>query len=183
MTTRKSHSSIDEPEVKSLVDDLLEANATYKDIINAVLMESGKVITTSSLSRYRQHWAARKASEEAMGQQLDRLTDLLKENPEMDLKQGAMGLLWKKLIQRMSAVDATFDDADMLEMGHLLIKATRLGQTKDQLDLQRERLELVRQKVQAAAAEVERMGRAQNLDDATIKKIREQIYGIVPAAA
>lgn len=183
MTTRKSHSSIDEPEVKALVDDLLEANATYKDIINAVLMESGKVITTSSLSRYRQHWAARKASEEAMGQQLDRLTDLLKQNPDMDLKQGALALFWKKLIQRMAAADATFDDADMLDMGHLLIKATRLGQTKEQLDLQRERLALIRQKVQAAAAEVERMGRAQNLDDATINKIREQIYGIVPAAA
>lgn len=183
MTVRKSHSSIEDPAVKELVNDLLEANTTYKDIIDAVILQTGKVLTRSALSRYRQHWAMRKASEEAMGQQLDRLTDLLKANPDLDLKQGALALFWKKLIQRMADADATFDDAGMLDLGHLLLKATRLGQTKDQLDIQRERLELIRKKVAAAAAEVEKVGRAQNLDDATIAKIREQIYGIVPAAA
>lgn len=180
---RKTHSTLDDQAVRSLVDDLLEANATYKDILNAVLMQTGTVLSQSALSRYRQHWAARKASEDAMASQLDRLTELLKANPDFDLKQGALALFWKKLIQRMADADATFDDADMLDLGHLLIKATRLGQTKELLDLQRDRLDLMRQKAIAAAAEVERMGRAQNLDDATISKIREQIYGIVPTAA
>ena len=141
-------------------------------------MESGKVITTSSLSRYRQHWAARKASEEAMGQQLDRLTDLLKQNPDMDLKQGALALFWKKLSQRMADADATFDDADMLDMGHLLIKATRLGQTKEQLDLQRERLALIKARATQAAAKVEQEMKSAGVSRDKIVEMVDQILGV-----
>lgn len=175
---RKGHSSIDDPAVQPLVHDLLEANATYREIIDAVLLQTGKVLTTSALSRYRQHWSARKASEEAMGQQLDRLTALLKDNPDLDLKQGALALFWKKLIQRMADADATFDDAGMLDLGHLLIKATRLGQTKEQLDLQRERLELIKRKATRAAEKVEQELQSAGVSRDKIVEMVDQILGV-----
>ncbi|MCS6290362.1 MAG: DUF3486 family protein [Nitrospira sp.] len=180
---RKTVSKVDKLGVRDLVNQLFEANASYADITAAVAKETGEPISDSALSRYRKHWDAQRASEEAMEQQLDRLTSMLKADPDLDLKQGALALFWKKLIQRMADAEASFADADMVELSHLLLKAKRLDQTTDALAIQRERLDVLKQKVAAAAAEVEKVGRAQNLDDATIAKIREQIYGIVPAAA
>lgn len=180
---RKIVSKVDKLGVQELVHQLFEANASYADIAAAVLKATGSPISDSALSRYRKHWDAQRASEEAMEQQLDRLTAMLKADPDLDLKQGALALFWKKLTHRMAAVDASFDDADMVELSHLLLKAKRIDQNTDAIAIQRERLDVLKQKVQAAAAEVEKVGRAKNLDDATLQKIREEIYGIVPAAA
>jgi hypothetical protein len=176
--TRKTRSKIQELGVQELVHNLFEANATYDEIGVAVQKATGKTISDSALSRARTHWAAQQQSESAMAQQLDRLTELLKADPELDLKQGALALFWKKLIQRMAAADATFDDANMLELAHLLLKAKRVDQSKEQLDLQRERLELVKQKAQTVAEKVKGAMEAANVPREKIVQMVDEILGV-----
>lgn len=176
--SRKVVSKVHELGVVELVDDLLEANATYGDIVAAVEKETGRRISASALSRYRSHWAAKRASEDAMRQQFDRLAELVKGNPDLDLKQAGTDLLWQKLFQRLAAADASFEDADLLDLAHVLLKAKRVDQTADALKLQRERLDVLKQKIAAAADKVDALGRAKSLDEETLKKIREEIYGL-----
>ncbi len=177
---RKSASKIDKLPAASreLIDGLLEANATYAEIIAKVRAETQATVTRTGLSRYRTHWLARKTSEEAMAQQLDRLTALMKADPDVDLKQGALALFWQKLIQRMAAAEATFDDANLLELAHLLIRAKRLDQHADALDVQKERLALLKQKVVAAAEHVKGALQSAGVSGEEIAKRVDEILGI-----
>ncbi len=175
---RKTISKVDKLGVRDLVNQLFEANASYADITAAVAKETGEPISDSALSRYRKHWDAQRASEEAMEQQLDRLTAMLKADPDLDLKQGALALFWKKLIQRMADAEATFADADMVELSHLLLKAKRLDQTTDALAIQRERLELVKQKATQAAAKVEQELQTAGVSRDKIVEMVDEILGV-----
>lgn len=178
---RKPVSRVHALGVAELVDDLLDANATYEAIAAAVTQTCGQAISLSALSRYRSHWAAKRASESAMRLQFDRLADLLKGNPDLDLKQAGMDLLMQKIFQRLSDANATFEDADMLELAHVLLKARRVDQGADALALQRERLEVLRMRVAATAEKVDALGKAKGLDAETLRQIREDIYGLVEA--
>ncbi|HNP80140.1 MAG TPA: DUF3486 family protein [Nitrospira sp.] len=175
---RKTVSKVDKLGVRDLVNQLFEANASYADITAAVAKETGQAISDSALSRYRKHWDAQRASEEAMEQQLDRLTSMLKADPDLDLKQGALALFWKKLIQRMADAEASFADADMVELSHLLLKAKRLDQTTDALAIQRERLELVKQKASQAAAKVEQELQTAGVSRDKIVEMVDEILGV-----
>lgn len=125
----RAHSSIDKLGVQELVGHLFEVpGTTYEQIIEQVKQATGKSLTKASLSRYHTTWHLRQQGYNAMEQQLDRLQTMLQDNPSLDLKQGAMALFWKKLVHRMADVESTFDNADLLEVAQLLLKAKRLDQ-------------------------------------------------------
>ena len=183
--TRKPTSTIARnPEIRALVDDLLESNATYQQIIQAVHDATSVLLTDSALSRYRQQWVQRKQLEAGKEAEVEALLRTFQGGgTSASLDEAARGLLKKKLVQRLADADATFDEADLLEVGHLMIKSLRLEQLQLQIQTQRERLELLRKKAELAGAEIAQIGRAKNLDEATIREIQEKVYGIVPAAA
>lgn len=181
MPARKAQSRVEALGVQELVDGLLEANATYAEIQRAVHAQTGETLSDSALSRYRQRWASLRARVADTQREVEALMAVLSAQPGADFKQAGLGLLWTKLIRRMAEADADFGRADMVELGHLLLRAIRAGQTTETLALQRERLELLKQQVQAAAEKVTETGRAHGLDEETLRTIREEIYGIAPA--
>ncbi|WP_447978094.1 phage protein Gp27 family protein [Candidatus Nitrospira bockiana] len=180
--TRKTRSRVEDLGVQDLVDQLFEANATYEQISKAIEEQTGQRISDSALSRYRQRWSDARARLQQVQHEVEAIMGVLGAKPDANFKDAAMGLFWSKLLRRMAEADATFDRADMVELGHLLVKAVRLNQNTDALQLQRERLDLLKQKITTTAEKVEALGRAKNLDEETLRKIREEIYGLAPAA-
>lgn len=129
MGKARSHSSIETLGVQELVGHLLEIpGTTYDDIIAKVKQSTGKSLTRSALSRYHTVWRLRENGYQAMEQQLGRLESMLQANPDLDLKQGAMAIFWKKVVHRMADTESTFDNADLLQVAQLLLKAKRLDQ-------------------------------------------------------
>jgi hypothetical protein len=171
-------SAIDELGVKDLVHRLFELHRPYAEIIGEIERATGQRVSDSALSRERDKWSAAQARLKDAEAQAKVITDVLAAQPGVNFKDAALGLLWSKLLKRMAEAEASFDGADMLELGHLVVKAIRADQTGDALDLQKQRLDLLKQKVAATAENVESIGRAKGLDEATLKKIREDIYGL-----
>ncbi len=178
---RKTVSRVDELGVHELVNDLLDANATYADIAAAVQQQTGQTISQSALSRYRAHWAQRKGLEAAKEAEVEALLRALAGGSAVQLDEAARGLLKKKLVQHLADAETTFDGADIIETGNLLVRALRLEQLQLQVQTQRERLELLKAKVAATADKVEAIGKAKGLDPETLRQIREDIYGLVEA--
>lgn len=180
---RKTTNKIQKLGVEELVDNLLMANATYKEIEQAVEQATGKTIGKSSLSRYRMRWEEERYREETIAKEVDAMMQLLKSEPDVDPTDGAMLLIKRKLVSRLAQADANFDNTDALDLAHVLIRMKRLEQMSGQLKVQEERLTLLQQKVAAAADKVDEIGKAKNLDPDTLKRIREEIYGLAPVAA
>ncbi len=181
--SRKTTSKVEQLGVKDLVDQLLEANATYQEIADAVQKTTGMRLSDSALSRYRHRWSSAKASIEETSHQVKVLTEALKANPDLNFEDAGMAILLNKLVEELASAKKTFQGASLLQLGHLLLKAHRTKQSAGQLDVQRERLELLKERVHTAAEKVEEVGKAKGLDPETLKKIREEIYGIAPVAA
>ncbi len=169
--------------VEELVDNLLLSHATYAEIEEAIRKATGQTIGRSSLSRYRQGWADEQFRERTISKEIDAMMKLLKADGEIDPTDGAMLLLKRKLVSRLAQADANFDNTDALDLAQVLIRMKRTEQMGGQLKVQEERLALLQQKVAATAEKVEQLGKAKNLDAETLKKIREEIYGLAPAGA
>lgn len=178
---RKAINRIQKLGVEELVDNLLLANAAYKDITEAVEKATGQTIGKSAISRYRMRWEEERFREETIGKEVDAMMKLLKSEPDIDPTDGAMLLIKRKLVSRLAQAEANFDNTDALDLAHVLIRMKRLEQMGGQLKVQEERLVLLQQKVKTAAENVEQLGKAKNLDPDTLKRIREEIYGLAPA--
>lgn len=178
---RKAVSRVDELGVRELVDDLLDANATYEEIARAVQQQTQQTISVSALSRYRVRWTQRKQFEAGKAAEVEALLKALTGGSPVALDDAARGLLKKKLVATLADDATTFDGTDVIEMGNLLLKMSRVEQLNEQLRVQRERLELVKAKVAATAEKVDAIGQAKGLDADTLRQIREDIYGLVEA--
>jgi Protein of unknown function (DUF3486) len=183
MPKPRAHSSVQKLGVEELVDNLLLSNATYKEIEEAVEQATGQKIGKSSLSRYRMRWEEERYREETITKEIDAMMRLLKAEPGLDPTDGAMLLIKRKLVSRLAQAEANFDNTDALDLAQVLIRMKRTEQMGGQLKVQEERLALLQQKVQATAEKVEAIGKAKHLDPETLKMIREEIYGLAPAAA
>lgn len=181
---RKPTSAIEaNPAVQELVDDLLDANATYAEIIKAVETKWATTLSPAALSRYRSaKWSPRKLQQDLAGQEVQAMMQLLEAKPDLDLRQGGKALIERRLIEALAKNTEGFDRADATEVATLLLRLDRLEQMGQQVQIQKDRLELMKQKVQTAVAKVEEIGKAKNLDPETLKMIREEIYGLTPAA-
>lgn len=182
MAKSRSHSSIEKAGVQELVGHLLEIpGTTYEQIVKQVQETTGTVISRSALSRYQAAWNEKKYRAETIQKEVDAMMAILKQNPDVDPTDGLMLLIKHKLVSLFSQAEANFDGADTLEAAQLLNRIKRTEQMGAALKVQTKRLELLQQKVKDAAENVEQLGRAKNLDAETLKKIREEIYGLAPA--
>lgn len=184
MPKARAHSSIDKHGVQELVGQLLEIpGTTYEQIIEQVKQATGTVISKSALSRYQAAWNEKRYREATITKEIDAMMRLLKAEPGIDPTDGAMLLIKRKLVSRLAQAEANFDNTDALDLAHVLIRMKRVEQMSGQLKVQEERLALLQQKIAATADKVEAIGKAKHLDPETLKRIREEIYGLAPAAA
>ena len=182
MAKSRAHSSIEKAGVQELVGHLLEIpGTTYEQIVKQVREATGTIISKSALSRYQAAWNEKRYRAETIQKEVDAMMAILKQNPDVDPTDGLMLLIKHKLVSLFSQAEANFDGADTLEAAQLLNRIKRTEQMGAALKVQTQRLELLQQKVTAAAENVEQIGRAKNLDAETLKKIREEIYGLAPA--
>ena len=182
MAKSRSHSSIEKLGVQELVGQLLEIpGTTYEQIVEQVRKATGTTISKSALSRYQAAWNEKRYRAETIQKEVDAMMAILKQNPEVDPTDGLMLLIKHKLVSLFSQAEANFDGADTLEAAQLLNRLKRTEQMGAALKVQEQRLGLLQEKVKAAAETVEQLGRAKNLDPETLKKIREEIYGLAPA--
>lgn len=164
--------------VKELVDQLLEANATYQEIRAAVEKASGQQLSDSALSRYRQRWSSAKASIEETSHQVRVLTKALKSNPDLNFEEAGMAILLNKLVEELASAKKTFQGASLLQLGHLLLKAHRTKQSAGQLDVQRERLEMMKQRAQKTAEKVKGELQSANVPAEKVAALVDEILGV-----
>jgi hypothetical protein len=178
----RAHSSIDKLGVQELVGHLFEVpGTTYEHIIEKVREATGQTITKSSLSRYHSTWADAQRQIELARKDADVITAMLKEHPDMNFTDSAMAMLLGKLVRRFAHAQDSFETVPLDKLSHLLVKIARAQQATEVLRIQGERLALLQQKVQATANKVEEIVKPKNLDAETLKRIREEIYGLAPA--
>lgn len=182
MATSRAHSSIEKLGVQELVGHLLEIpGTTYEQIVEKVKEATGKRITKSALSRYRAVWSDAQHQLELAKKDADAITAMLKQNPDVNFTESAMAMLLSKLVRRFAHAQESFENVPLDKLSHLLVKVSRAQQATELLRIAGERLTLQMQKVKTAAENVEQLGRAKNLDADTLKRIREEIYGLAPA--
>lgn len=181
MAKSRAHSSIEKLGVQELVGHLLEIpGTTYEQIVDKVKEATGKRITKSALSRYRATWADAQHQMELARKDAEAVTGMLKEHPDMNFTESAMAMLLGKLVRRFAHATDSFETVPLDKLSHLLVKVARAQQYTEVLRIQGERLALLQQRVQATADKVDEIGKAKNLDPDTLKKIREEIYGLAP---
>ncbi len=175
---RKTRSKVEELGAKELVENLFEANATYDDIIRAVHQATGKTLSDSALSRYRERWSSAKARLEQAAKEAEAIVKVLTQHPEGNLADAGMGLLLGKLVRRFASAEEAFETADLLELGHLLVKASRAQQHKQALGIQQERLELMQHKVEAVAERVKERATAAGASPEQVAAMVDDILGV-----
>ena len=182
MAKSRSHSSIEKLGVQELVGQLLEIpGTTYEQIVEQVKKATGTIISKSALSRYQAAWNEKRYRAETIQKEVDAMMAILKQNPDVDPTDGLMLLIKHKLVSLFSQAEANFDHADTLEAAQLLNRIKRTEQMGAALKVQTQRLELLQQKVAATAEKVDDTLKSKHLDPETLKKIREEIYGLAPA--
>ncbi|MDT7040859.1 phage protein Gp27 family protein [Candidatus Nitronereus thalassa] len=179
---RKSRSSIEALGVKELVENLLEANATYAEIQQTVFEQTAQKISLAAISRFRAKWSGAQERLARAGAEAQALVAVLTEHPSADLVDAGMGLLLGKLVKKFSDAEESFDKADLVELGFLLNRTARTDHLGKALKLQEERLALLKKKVEDVADKVMDTVKGKGIDPETLKKIREEIYGLVPEA-
>ena len=183
MATSRSHSSIEKLGVQELVGHLLEIpGTTYEQIVEQVKAATGKRVTKSALSRYRAVWSDAQHQMTLAKHDAEAITAMLKQSPDMNFTESAMAMLLGKLVRRFAHAQESFENVPLDKLSHLLVKVSRAQHATELLRIQGERLAMLQQKVAATADKVEQIGRSRNLDPETLKKIREEIYGLAPAA-
>lgn len=183
MPTNRAHSSIEKLGVQELVGHLFEVpGTTYEHIIEKVREATGKTITKSSLSRYHATWADAQKQMELARKDTEVIAAMLKEHPDMNFTDSAMAMLLGKLVRRFAHAQDSFESVPLDKLSHLLVKVARAQQATEVLRIQGERLALLQQRVQQTAEKVDAIGKAKNLDAETLRTIREEIYGLSPAA-
>ena len=178
MPKARAHSKIQKLGVEELVDNLLLANATYKEITEAVEKATGQKLGKSSLSRYQMRWQEERYREETIAKEVDAMMALLQQKPDVDPADGAMLLIKRKLVSRLAQAEANFDQTDALDLAHVLIRMKRLDQMGGQLKVQEERLALLQARVKTTAEKVKTELQAANVPGEKIAQMVDEILGV-----
>lgn len=199
---RKKHFAVDRlsPQARRLVDDGLAANATYEEIVKTV-RAIGEQLAVSSLQRYHANkWFPTRAALE----ETNRLHGLVKDSLEK-----SQGKKFDEVTSEVSKallfkVVTALKDPDPYALYELVLADGRLDVQKERNKILRERtdndkekiallernlklkeqqIERAHEKAKAAEKTIEAIGKKKGLDAETLKKIREEVYGIVEAPA
>lgn len=163
---------------KKTVGDMLAAGKTYAEISAQVEKETGSKLTEMSICRFQKSWAEKARALEDAAQEAVAIMEFIRQHPEADLAGAGMALMLKGLVRRFSDIEGIFDGADGVDMGNLLLRTARVGQTAEALDLMRERLEISKKKAVKVADEVKETMTRSGVSGEEISAAVNKILGV-----
>jgi hypothetical protein len=177
---RKSSITIIDPRLKTAIDAAItEGRATIDDIV-ALVRGMGGEVSRSAVGRYKKSVEERLADFREKQAIAGEWVRQLKADPDGDIGQ---------MLAQMLKVVAHNTQSDMLEEGAdpkaISLMARAL---KDLTSVEEQKLAIEARAAAAATAAaaksaaeaVDRVGKTLKLDEAVLKRIREEVYGITP---
>ena len=171
---------------------------SIKSVIEEIEKQTKEKIDDNAIYRYRDYWLSEERPFIEARRQADAMLGALRENPTADLEE----LVRQRLTVAQVLTAKQLEGADPVELGYLVqgekrveLEREKLGVQKERLGVMRDRLKQLeralalkeeegrqaREKAERAAGNIEAMGKKKGLDAETLKKIREEVYGIVEA--
>lgn len=171
---------------------------SVKSVIEEIHKQTGEKIDDNAVYRYREYWLSEERPFIEGRKQADSMLSALKDNPGADMEE----LVRQRLTLAQVLTAKNLDHADPVELGWLAtqvkrfeIEQEKVNVSKERLSVMRERLkqleralqlkekqiEAAKQKADKAAGKIDEIGKRKGLDAETLKKIREEVYGIVEA--
>src|SRR3990167_8315412 len=129
--TRKTRSSIEEFGVRDLVDNLLEANATYEEIRKAVQDQAGHDVSVSALSRYRATWSSMRVRMQEAEKYVRVIAQTLTGRTDDQLGDASLHLLLSQGLKYLAGADEAFENADAVELGEMIVKAVKVQNERE----------------------------------------------------
>lgn len=167
--------------VRAKVDEMLARGYSFVEIVKAVNSGSapGK-LNLSTLQRYNQQRHSRQARMyEAAKLQAEAALEVLRRHGTPDSGE----LIRMNLVEAFLANQHKLADADPIKLGWLQVQYENIAQQREQLAAKNRELDLklaeVKAKAERASKSVDAtLAAVQTLDEATKRKIREEVYGI-----
>lgn len=169
-----------------------------QSIIDQIKEKTGEKIDDNAIYRYREYWLAVERPFIEARKEADGMLAALKENPAGDVEE----LVKQRLTVAQLLTAKRFDESDPIELGYLAQGEKRIELEREKVKVQKEKLSAERdriailertlqlkeaaikaaqEKAHGAAKAIEEIGKKKGLDAETLKKIREEVYGIVDA--
>ncbi len=170
-----------------------------QSIVEQIKAQTGEKIDDNALYRYREYWLAVERPFIEARKEADGMLAALNANPTADVEE----LVKQRLTVAQLLTAKRFDESDPVELGYLAQGEKRIEVQRERNQLLKERtkndkekiallertvvlkeaaLRAAQEKAQGAAKTIEAIGRKKGLDAETLKRIREEVYGIVDAA-
>ncbi len=171
--------------VRARVDEMIARGYTFTEIL-AEVNGSGKApskLHLSTLQRYNQQRYSRQARMfEAARMQAEAALEVLRQHGEPQAGE----LIRMNLVEAFLANQHKLADADPVKLGWLQVQYESIAQQREQLAHQKRELEAkLAEREEKAARErkaIDGAAAAGTLDAETIRRIRQEVYGIVDAA-
>lgn len=172
---------------------------SVQSICDEVAEKTGERIDDNAIYRYREYWLAVERPFIEARKEADGMLAALKNSPTTDVEE----LVKQRLTVAQLLAAKRFDESDPIELGYLAAAEKRIDVQRERNRILQERtrndrekialleralqmkeaaIEAAQQKAAGAAKAIEEIGRKKGLDAATLKKIREEVYGIIDAA-
>lgn len=169
---------------------------SVQSIVDQVKEQTAEKVDDNAVYRYREYWASEERPFIEARREADAMFTALKQNPTADLEE----LVKQRLTVAQVLAAKRLEESDPLELGYLAQGEKRIEIERERNKIMRERtendkekiallertvqvrekqIEQAQQKAETAAGKIEEMGRKKGLDAETLKKIREEVYGIV----
>lgn len=171
---------------------------SVKSIVDEIAAQTGERVDDNAVYRYQDYWLTCERPFIEARKEADGMMAALKENPTADVEE----LVKQRLIVAQMLTAKRFDESDPVELGYLAqgekrievqrernqILKTRTANDREKIallertvKLKEAAIEAAKQKAEGAAKSIEALGKRKGLDAETLKKIREEVYGIVEA--
>lgn len=182
---RKSSIHILDPRVKAAIDAAItEGRATIDDIVQ-LIRAMGAEASKSAVGRYKRDYEQSLTRYREAQEVAGRWVAQFKADPDSDVGRLLAEMCKSLAFQTMAAAGEEDEPVDMLALTRLAraVKAlTDTDRVKAELEA-RARAEATKAATQKAADAVDRVGKALRVDPDALRRIREEVYGIMPHPA
>jgi Protein of unknown function (DUF3486) len=151
--------------------DGFRRNEATTAIVTAIAKDHGEKIPGSSLNRYREWWDTTERPVVESAKTVEELLAAFKDHPTPEMESVVRQLL---MAQRLTAM-AEDKKPDPVKLGFLDLEERRLRLKEREVALRERELE---RRVNKAAGVVERELKKRDLDPETIKRIKQEVYGL-----
>jgi len=158
--------------VREAVDDALMRGVTYDEIVEW-LKEKGHEVSRSSVGRYGKEFHKRLERLAEVREQTKAIVQEVSGRPATEMHEAANLLAVQQIFERL--LDAR-DDIEEASIVKLIQAVAQLEKSA----VWRERAKLAfKRNAEEAAKKIEALGAEEGLSSEVLRKIREQVYGIV----